>query len=342
MKLSQFIHLGDLLRSWLSSQITLPLLDRAIEDGFCLNPYFTPYMQKNAIDAICKQFLDRNVLESVIKEYPFVCEGSELSFVNCEGKAVGVVAAGNIPAVAFQDIFSALLVGASVVVKLSSKDKFLLPAIFSFIEINNDVQTIKFVDNAEFVLGSYDALLTMGGDKAAKYFSTIFKGIPSIVRKNRYSVAVVRGDETKEDLWALAKDITLYYGLGCRSVSFLLLPNAYDIGVLAKIVEECTLSIMTPFFKRNYLRNKTIDIMDGEDIIDAGGFYFVRNNLAVHKVSSVGYKFYERISEVDEFVKNESEHLQRVYYSFGKAQTPGLADFPDGEDIFLFLKNKLL
>ncbi len=45
------------------------------------------------------------------------------------------------------------------------------------------------------------------------------------IRKNRTSVAVIKGDETDEELQLLAEDIFRYFGLGCRNVTRLLIPQ---------------------------------------------------------------------------------------------------------------------
>ncbi|MEG1022731.1 MAG: hypothetical protein RSE50_14635, partial [Myroides sp.] len=47
-------------------------------------------------------------------------------------------------------------------------------------------------------------------------------------RKNRNSVAVLNGNESKEDMLALGEDIFRYYGLGCRNVSKLFVPKDYN------------------------------------------------------------------------------------------------------------------
>ena len=80
----------------------------------------------------------------------------------------------------------------------------------------------------DYVKSKYDALIATGSDNSSKYFNYYFKDYKSIIRKNRRSVAILNGEETGEDLKQLAKDIFLYFGLGCRNVSKLYLPSGYN------------------------------------------------------------------------------------------------------------------
>ena len=74
-------------------------------------------------------------------------------------------------------------------------------------------------------LEDFDAVIATGSDNTARYFEYYFKGKPSIIRKNRNSVAMLTGNETDEELERLSQDIFRYYGLGCRNVSKLFVPK---------------------------------------------------------------------------------------------------------------------
>ena len=45
-------------------------------------------------------------------------------------------------------------------------------------------------------------------------------------------MAVIKGDETDEELQLLAEDIFRYFGLGCRNVTRLLIPKDYELNRL--------------------------------------------------------------------------------------------------------------
>ena len=48
-------------------------------------------------------------------------------------------------------------------------------------------------------------------------------------KENRNGVAILTGDETEAELEALGADMLHYFGLGCRNVAQLFLPEGYDL-----------------------------------------------------------------------------------------------------------------
>ena len=69
--------------------------------------------------------------------------------------------------------------------------------------------------------GDRVAILSLNSDR---YFEYYFSKYPHVIRKNRNSFAILTGGETSEDFQKLGNDIFTYFGLGCRNVSFLLVP----------------------------------------------------------------------------------------------------------------------
>ena len=140
---------------------------------------------------------------------------------------IAVIMAGNIPLVGFHDFLSILISGNKITVKLSSNDKVLLPFIADFL-INQEPEFENLIHFSEEKLHEFDAVIATGSDNSARYFEYYFKKYPHIIRKNRNSVAVLDGTESKEELTLLANDIFLYFGLGCRNVSKLYVPENYN------------------------------------------------------------------------------------------------------------------
>ena len=87
-----------------------------------------------------------------------------------------------------------------------------------------------FKERLQFVerLNAADAFIATGSDNTARYFEFYFKSRPHIIRRNRTSLAILTGHETAEELAQLGPDIFQYYGLGCRNVSKLYVPEGYD------------------------------------------------------------------------------------------------------------------
>src|SRR5690606_35875644 len=142
-------------------------------------------------------------------------------------KTVGLILAGNIPLVGFHDFLSVLISGHRALVKTSSNDQKLLPFLAKYLVAVEPA----FADRIRFEEGKltgFDAVIATGSNNTARYFQYYFKDKPSIIRKNRNSVAVITGKETAEQLHALGEDIFRYFGLGCRNVSKLFVPEGYD------------------------------------------------------------------------------------------------------------------
>ncbi len=278
-------------------------------------------MQSVAVKNIQEQFLDSQKQRQWLSHYDIP------HFDNMKLR-VGVVTAGNIPLVGFHDVLCVLSVGAVPVVKLSSKDKYLLPKMLP------DAEYVQSVED----MGEIDALITMGGDSAAEYFRQRFKGIPSLIRGSRYSCAILTGRESSDDLAALSEDILLYYGLGCRSVSRIFVPSDYDFSPLIEAVNDFYKKIEKPFFHKIYLKNRAEMIMNGTSFIDSGHICFIEDAERV-PVSCVGVIRYDSRDDIDLFAAKNRENIQKIFSTFGIAQSPSLDDYPDGVDTVNFLLN---
>lgn len=317
--------LGKRLSGWLSGESAWPELDAAVLAGAQENVFFTPYMQRRALAAVAEGFLREEVLRKWLGAYSGTM--GEASAGLC-----GVVAAGNIPAVAFQDILSVLAAGWTPVVKLSSKDRFLLPVLFPDVDFRTDTAGWR-----------PDALITMGGDAAAAYFRSCFPDVPKLIRASRFSLAVLSGDESRAELDALAEDMLLYYGLGCRSVTWLLLPEGYDAGALMEAAEDFAVRFLGRPAKDNHRKNRALLTMAGEDFSDSGTVIFRK----LHGESpygvplSVGEVWVTRYSSREEagrLIRINKDRIQKIIRNFGTAQKPLVYDWPDGVDTVGFLK----
>ena len=82
--------------------------------------------------------------------------------------------------------------------------------------------------------------------------------MPHIIRKNRGSIAVLNGLETKKDLSLLSKDVFQYFGMGCRSISKLYLPVGYSLDKLFSFFYEYKNIINHSKYSNNYNYNRTI------------------------------------------------------------------------------------
>src|ERR1035438_7700191 len=118
-----FVKLGEILRNsaHLSGEETI--LSDAIKNASKHNGWFTEENIHLAIGSL-GEMLREDKIRKWISLYSFVPRPTSLV-----PKNVGVIMAGNIPLVGFHDFLCVLMSGNIFVGKLSSEDKFLLPAV---------------------------------------------------------------------------------------------------------------------------------------------------------------------------------------------------------------------
>lgn len=257
---------------------------------------------------------------------------------------VGVVMAGNIPLVGFHDFLSVLISGNAIKIKLSSNDQILLPFLADFlIKQNEDFENkISFVKEK---LEDFDAVIATGSNNTARYFDYYFGKYPNIIRHNRNSVAVLTGEETKEELEALSDDIFLYFGLGCRNVSKLFVPKNYDFTAFFEACFKWKDTIHNNKYINNYDYNKAVYLMDNLSLRDNGFLILKEDSGFSSPIGVLFYEYYDNPEALKDFLSQNRDQIQAVVSSqlfdtdvpFGKAQKPDLTDYADSVDTLRFL-----
>ncbi|MUU77223.1 acyl-CoA reductase [Winogradskyella endarachnes] len=269
---------------------------------------------------------------------------SKYNFNNVNPQTVAVIMAGNIPLVGFHDFLCVLISGHNVLVKQSSNDMHLLPFLAKYLEIvEPDFKgKIKFTEEK---LEGFDAVIATGSDNTARYFEYYFKNKPSIIRKNRNSVAVLTGNESTEQLENLSDDIFRYYGLGCRNVSKLFVPKDYDFQPLFKAVYKWHPIINETKYANNYDYNKAVYLMSEFDMLENGFLMIKEDQSYASPIATLFYEFYNSTEELKQKISAESDKIQCVVSQdfldteipFGKTQNPELYDYADNVDTIEFL-----
>ncbi|WP_034892406.1 acyl-CoA reductase [Gillisia sp. Hel_I_29] len=261
-------------------------------------------------------------------------------------KTVAIIMAGNIPLVGFHDFISVLISGHNVVAKQSSNDKILLPILADYLKAINS----EYNDRITFTTGrleSFDAVIATGSNNTARYFEYYFANKPSIIRKNRNSVAVLTGNETTDQLQALGEDIFRYFGLGCRNVSKLYVPKNYDFDSFYKALQPYDSLMNHAKYANNYDYNKAVYLMSEFKMLD-NGFLVLKEDESFG--SPIATTFWESYTDLDALKKNledNKENLQCIVANnlleeevkFGETQHPKLWDYADNVDILSFLSN---
>ncbi|MCE7053554.1 acyl-CoA reductase [Algoriphagus sp. AGSA1] len=267
-------------------------------------------------------------------------EGYDLQKVD-RPKSVGLMLAGNIPAVGFHDLMCVVLAGHQAVIKLSSSDEVLMKWIIKTL-IGIDSRLAERIRIEEMLKGM-DAYIATGSDNSSRYFNYYFGKYPHMIRQNRVSVAVLSGEETVEDYVRLGKDIFQYYGLGCRNVSKIFLKSVNQLQALLDALE-----IYAPIgahhkYHNNYDYNKSIYLVNLEEHLDNGFLLLKESKELASPISVLFYELYEDEKQLSERLEGVKEKIQCIVgkgpgrVPFGSAQNPEPWEYADEVDTMAFL-----
>lgn len=295
-------------------------------------------------------FTKENVLFSLegwfnqLKESTFKDWLSKYDFNSLDSKKVAIIMAGNIPLVGFHDFLCVLISGHKVLVKQSSNDKHLLPYLSKYLEYVEPgfKGSITFTEEK---LSDFDAVIATGSDNTARYFEYYFKGKPSIIRKNRNSVAVLTSNETEDQLLGLSEDVFRYYGLGCRNVSKLFVPKNYDFEKFFNAMFHWKEIIHQNKYANNYDYNKAVYLMSEFDMLENGFLMIKEDESYGSPIATLFYEYYDSIEDLKNKISSDSQKIQCVVSSgifdnevtFGQTQLPNLWDYADNVDTITFL-----
>lgn len=259
-------------------------------------------------------------------------------------KTVALIMAGNIPLVGFHDLLAVVITGNRALVKLSSNDKLLLPLITDYLKhvaphLENSIQF------TEEKMDGFDAVIATGSNNTARYFEYYFGNKPNIIRKNRNSVAILKGNETNGELKALGEDVFRYYGLGCRSVSKLFVPADYNFDIFFQAIYDYKDIINLTKYANNYDYNKAVYLMSEFKILDNGFLILKEDSSYSSPIASLFYERYDDLNSLKERLDDDKEQIQCIVgngvlsdeIQFGETQKPALHDYADDIDTVEFL-----
>ena len=301
------------------------------------NPWFTKNNIYQAIHAISNYMLDPELVVSWLAKY--------IPQTSTETKTIGLVLAGNIPLVGFQDVLCTIGSGNIAQIKLSEKDKYLIPVLLeSWATFDPSIQKRYEIVSK---LKDFDAIIATGSNHSARYFKKYFSKYPHIIRKNRNGIAVLTGEETEQEMTALGRDIFDYFGLGCRNVSKMFVPRGYDFEPLLHTFNQFDEVILHPKYKHNYDYNFAMFVINRMPYMTNGCVLLKEDASAASRIATVHYGYYDSLSDLEtqlESIQNQiqciictDELLSMPTIRFGESQKPLLMEYADGIDTMKFL-----
>ena len=310
----------------------------AIRQAGLKNPWFTKANCRRALEGIAIHFLDETRLRSFAESYMLPAHPGKV-------RHVGIVMAGNIPLVGFHDWLCVFLAGHRAIIKLSDKDAILLPTLLQSLA---DIQP-EASDHTDIVdkLVGFDAVIATGSDNSARYFKQYFSKVPHLIRANRNGVAVLHGDESEADLDGLSQDIASYFGLGCRSVSHVYVPQGYDLAPLLERLDSNEELTQHDRHRNNYDYQCALLLLNKIPFLQGRNILLREDPALISPMACLHYSPYGTMDDMVPLLETRQNSIQCVVSAKeipgwhvvrpGMAQTPEMADFADGVDTMQFL-----
>lgn len=317
-----FASLGQLLANFGQDDLSRTIIAEAETE----NGWFTAADICRAVEAIRLQMLNPDHLQEWLAAYDIEPHTP---------KRIGLILAGNIPAVGFFDLLCVVISGNAALVKLSSKDRVLMRYLISLLRGIEPNIAIEEWDTTTAV----DAVIATGGESANLHFRTTYDSIPHLLRGSRHSIAIICGNESESELVALSTDIFAYSGLGCRNVSLIFAPEGYDLKI--------TPPDLCHGYRNNYRQTRALLTMHKTPFTDLGSAVMVECEASFpREISRINIARYTSFTEVEQWLEANDHLLQCVVgtnlkhqrgVGFGQAQYPRLMDYADGVDVMEFL-----
>jgi hypothetical protein len=307
------------------TQVPADVLQRAE----ATNPWFTQAFIQQALQAICSEYLNADALKTFtasIKNEPV------------SPATVGVVLAGNIPLVGFHDLLCVYLSGHHGRFKLASADAVLMRYTIEQLQ-QADPQATQQIQLAERLNGC-SAYITTGSNQSAGHFEHYFGQYPHIIRRNRTSVAILDGTETAAELEALADDVYMYFGLGCRNVTHIAVPENYPFEPLLKAFRKYDALKDHNKYRNNYDYQLALYILNGQYYMSNESVLMVENPALYSPVAVIHFTTYHDVNNITATLQQHPDVQALVGHNgipFGSAQHPTLTQFADGVDTLQFL-----
>ncbi|HTM99163.1 MAG TPA: acyl-CoA reductase [Pedobacter sp.] len=300
------------------------------------NAWFTPEEVRKSLNSLGKMLNETDLAQWF----------STISMATSP-KKVGLILAGNIPLVGLHDVICVLATGNIALIKMSSSDDKLIPTVLKQLIALEPSLTdrIQYVER----LQNFDAIIATGSNNSSRYFDYYFGKVPNIIRKNRNSIAVLSGNETKTEIEDLGHDIFDYFGLGCRNVSKIYIPKGYDMKNFFEPLEKYQPIINHFKYNNNYDYNKSIYLVNAVKHFD-NGFLLVKEDTSfTSPLAVLFYEEYNSINDLEKLIAKENENIQCVVsnidlnskkgkINFGESQHPKLWDYADDVNTIAFLQ----
>jgi len=289
------------------------------------NEWFIPELVKHALKAMLPWFTEPLP--------PFLLHNA------AHTGTIGIVMAGNIPLVGLHDLWMVLLAGHRALIRTSSKDALLMRRLISQLCPENQ-DRITFTDDLD--PKEIDFLIATGSNNTARYLEQRYANVPRLIRKNRFSVGILQGNETASDLTHLVEDVLFYHGMGCRSVSNLLVLKGVDLRPFqAALTSFPRKWLADAWFKVVAWENATRQMVNEDHLTHSTVAFEWRESMQTAPVGVLNLVPWETETDLMEQLETAKESIQCTIghqgLGYGMAQCPSVTDFADGVNSYALL-----
>jgi hypothetical protein len=343
--IKDFSRLGEVfseLHENAHSRVNLPeeikQLSDIIENSRFFNPWFIPPFVHFAFAAWAGALKPRKI-EKWLSDYEALFDRKRPE------QTVGIIMAGNIPMVGLHDLLCVLASGNHALIRLSGDDDRLIPAVLNLLCRINPEYERRFTINRE-LFKDFRAIIATGSNNTSRYFEYYFGKYPSIIRKNRNGTAILSGIESDEEIRSMADDIFMYFGMGCRNVSKVYVPEGYDITRLFNHCGHYSFLADMHKYMNNYDYQKSIFLINRVRHFDNGFLLIKEDPSFFSPVSVLHYQYYSPSDHPGNLMVGQTENIQCIVscvreikerVPFGLSQVPELWDYADKVDTMKFL-----
>ncbi len=254
---------------------------------------------------------------------------------------VGVVTAGNIPLAGAFDLVYLWLAGYRGLLRCSSTNT----ALFKQLLVDMAAISPKMAGQitlADRLDQDMAGVLASGSDETMALLGS-YCNAPVLGRGHSNGVAILDGTETEAALGLLGQDVFAHFGLGCRSVAGLLVPEGYCMDGLVAAWTGHAGVLDHGKYHQNYIYQRALLEMQQGVWQDLGGVLAQQHAGIDSPIGVVYYSHYGAIAEAYEQVANWGSRCQVVVSArsgdcpFGGAQRPDLGNYANGLDVMAFL-----
>jgi hypothetical protein len=156
------------------------------------------------------------------------------------------------------------------------------------------------------------------------------------------------GNESRNELEGLARDIFTFFGLGCRNVSKIFVPADYDFNHFFSVLDDWKHLANHNKYRNNLDYNHALFLLNKQNFLVHEALLLVESADIASRVACLHYEYYSDYEEVKNQILLQRDSIQCTIchqgflpasVNFGDAQNPTLDTYADDVDTMSFLLN---